>query len=223
MRIHMLKYPCLVLDHDDTVVQTMKTMSYPYFLYGLSIFRPGEDISFTDYVRDCHHYGFVELCRKRYGYTDQELTQEHDMWMEYVLSHTPDPYPGISDVLRRQKEEGGLICVVSHSREDNILRDYRAHFGFDPDAIYGFERPEEQRKPNPYPLQDIMKRFGLSADEILVVDDMKLSCKMAAPLGIRVAYAGWNGLDVPEVDEEMASICDFHFKTVSAFEEFLFG
>ena len=223
MRIHMLKYPCLVLDHDDTVVQTMKTMSYPYFLYGLSIFRPGEDISFTDYVRDCHHYGFVELCRKRYGYTDQELTQEHDMWMEYVLSHTPDPYPGISDVLRRQKEEGGLICVVSHSREDNILRDYRAHFGFDPDAIYGFERPEEQRKPNPYPLQDIMRRFDLSTDEILVVDDMKLSCKMAAPLGIKVAYAGWNGLGVPEVDEEMASICDFHFKTVSAFEEFLFG
>jgi len=219
----MLKYPCLVLDHDDTVVQTMKTMSYPYFLYGLSIFRPGEDISFTDYVRDCHHYGFVELCRMRYGYTDEELAKEHDMWMEYVLSHTPDPYPGIGSVLHRQKEAGGLVCVVSHSREDNILRDYRAHFGFDPDAIYGFERPEEQRKPNPYPLQDIMRRFDLSTDEILVVDDMKLSCKMAAPLGIKVAYAGWNGLGVPEVDEEMASICDFHFKTVSAFEEFLFG
>lgn len=218
----MLKYPCLVLDHDDTVVQSMKTMSYPYFLYGLSIFRPGEDISFADYVRDCHHYGFVELCRMRYSYTDEELAQEHDMWMEYVLSHTPDPYPGIGDVLHRQKEEGGLICVVSHSREDNILRDYRAHFGFDPDAIYGFERPEEQRKPNPYPLQDIMKRFNLSVDDILVVDDMKLSCKMAAPLGIKVAYAGWNGLDVPEVDAEMSSICDFHFKNIADFEEFLF-
>ncbi len=219
----MLKYPCLVLDHDDTVVQTMKTMSYPYFLYGLNIFRPGEDISFADYVRDCHHYGFVELCRMRYSYTDEELAQEHDMWMEYVLSHTPDPYPGIGDVLHRQKEEGGLICVVSHSREDNILRDYRAHFDIDPDAIYGFERPENQRKPNPYPLQDIMKRFGLSADEILVVDDMKLSCKMAAPLGVKVAYAGWNGLGVPEIDEEMISICDFHFDTIAAFEDFLFG
>ena len=184
----MLKYPCLVLDHDDTVVQSMKTMSYPFFLYGLNIFRPGQTISFADYVRDCHHYGFVELCRKRYGYTDQELTQEHDMWMEYVLSHTPDPYPGIGSVLHRQKEAGGLVCVVSHSREDNILRDYRAHFGFDPDAIYGFERPEEQRKPNPYPLQDIMKRFNLSVDDILVVDDMKLSCKMAAPLGIKLRF-----------------------------------
>lgn len=218
----MLKYPCLVLDHDDTVVQTMKTMSYPFFLYGLNIFRPGETISFADYVRDCHHYGFVELCRLRYGYTQEELDREHEMWMEYVLSHTPAPYPGIDAVLHRQKEEGGLICVVSHSRKDNILRDYRTHFGFDPDAVYGFELPEGQRKPNPFPLQDIMKRFNLSADKILVVDDMKLSCKMASPLGIKVAYSGWNGLGVPEVQREMSAICDFQFDTVAAFEKFLF-
>ena len=218
----MLKYPCLVLDHDDTVVQSMKTMSYPFFLYGLNIFRPGDTISFADYVWDCHHYGFVELCRLRYGYTQEELAQEHDMWMEYVLSHTPDPYPGIDAVLHRQKEEGGLVCVVSHSRKENILRDYRAHFGFDPDAIYGFELPEHQRKPNPYPLQDIMERFQLSADDILVVDDMKLSCKMAAPFGIKVAYSGWNGLHVPEVDAEMSAICDFTFDTIAAFEDFLF-
>lgn len=218
----MLKYPCLVLDHDDTVVQSMKTMSYPFFLYGLNIFRPGQTMSFADYVRDCHDYGFIELCRLRFGYTQEELDREHDMWMEYVLSHTPDPYPGIEAILRRQREKGGLICVVSHSRKDNILRDYRTHFGFDPDAIYGFELPEQQRKPNPYPLQDIMKRFGLSANEILVVDDMKLSCKMAAPLGIKVAYSGWNGLEVPEVAEEMTALCDFRFDTIADFEKFLF-
>ncbi len=218
----MLKYKCLVLDHDDTVVQSMKTMSYPYFLYGLNIFRPGQTISFRDYVSDCHHLGFVELCRVRYGYTDEELSREHDMWMDYVLSHTPDPYPGIADILRRQKENGGLVCVVSHSRKDNILRDYRAHFGFDPDVIYGCELPEEHRKPNPYPLEDIMKRFHLTADQLLVVDDMKLSCKMAAPLGVKVAYAGWNGLGVEEIDNEMKAICDFSFDSTKELEKFLF-
>lgn len=218
----MLKFKCLVLDHDDTVVQSMKTMSYPFFLYGLNIFRPGQTISFADYVSDCHHYGFVDLCRMRFRYTEEELSREHDMWMDYVLSHTPDPYPGIANVIRRQKEEGGLVCVVSHSRIDNILRDYRAHIGFDPDAIYGCELPEEQRKPNPYPLQDIMKRYALSPEDLLVVDDMKLSCKMASPLGVKVAYAGWNGLNVPEVDKEMTAICDYTFPTVEAFSCFLF-
>ncbi len=218
----MLKYKCLVLDHDDTVVQSMKTMSYPFFLYGLNIFRPGQTISFEEYVRDCHHYGFVELCRMRFGYTEEELSREHDMWMDYVLSHTPDPYPGICEVIRQQKEAGGLVCVVSHSRIDNILRDYRAHIGFDPDRIYGCELPEEQRKPNPYPLQDIMARYHLSPEDLLVVDDMKLSCKMAAPLGVKVAYAGWNGLNVPEVDEEMSSLCDYAFSTVEELSRFLF-
>ncbi len=218
----MLKYKCLVLDHDDTVVQSMKTMSYPFFLYGLNIFRPGQTISFEDYVRDCNQYGFVELCRMRYGYTDEELSREHDMWMDYVLSHTPDPYPGIHEVIHRQKAEGGLVCVVSHSKKDNILRDYQAHIGFEPDRIYGYELPEDQRKPHPYPLQDIMKRYDLLPSDLLVVDDMKLSCKMAEPLGVEVAYAGWNGLNVPAVDKEMIDLCNYNFPTIEAFSRFLF-
>lgn len=218
----MLKYPCLVLDHDDTVVQSMKTLSYPFFLYVLEVFRPGQSMSFSDYVRDCHHYGFADLCRLRFGFTEEELSKEHTMWMEYVLQNTPAPYPDICDILTKYKEAGGLICVVSHSSKENILRDYRAHFNFLPDAIYGWELPEAQRKPSTYPLQDIMNRFHLSEEQILVVDDMKLACKMAAPLGIPVAYAGWNGLEVPEVDAEMSRLCEFSFYTTQEFEEFLF-
>lgn len=218
----MLKYRCLVLDHDDTVVQSMKTLSYPFFLYVLGIFRPGKTMSFSDYVRDCHHYGFAELCRLRFGFSEEELAKEHEMWMSYVLSHTPAPYPGIERIIRRQKDEGGLICVVSHSSQKNILRDYDAHFGIRPDAIYGWERPENERKPNLFPLLDIMTRYGLKPDEILVVDDMKLACKMAQPLGVKVVYAGWSGMGVPEIDEEMCALCDMCFDSIQKFEEFLF-
>lgn len=218
----MLKYRCLVLDHDDTVVQSMKTLSYPFFLYVLQVLRPGQTMTFSDYVRDCHHYGFAELCRLRFGFTEEELAKEHEMWMGYVLSHTPDPYPGIKNILLRQKAEGGLICVVSHSSEKNILRDYDTHFGFQPDGIYGWELPEKQRKPHPYPLLDIMQRYDLTPNELLVVDDMKLACKMALPLGVKVAYAGWSGMGIPEIDEEMTSLCDYSFDTTAKFEDFLF-
>ena len=125
------------------------------------------------------------------------------MWMDYIMTHTPDPYPGIEEIIRRQKAEGGSVCVVSHSHADNIRRDYRTHFDMEPDAIYGWELPPEQRKPNSYPLRDIMARYDLKPEEILVVDDMKLACRMANPLGIKVAYAGWNGLGIPEIEEEM--------------------
>lgn len=218
----MLKFHCLVLDHDDTVVQSMKTLSYPFFCYVLSLFRPGQTMSEQDYIRACHDLGFAELCREHFGFTEAELGKEHLLWMDYILQHTPDPYPGIDDILRRQKKEGGLVCVVSHSSAENILRDYRAHFSIMPDAVYGWELPEEQRKPHPFPLTDIMEKFHLQPRDILVVDDMKLACKMAKPLGIQVAYAGWGDMGVPEIEQEMNCLCDYSFSTVTEFQQFLF-
>lgn len=219
----MLKYKCLVLDHDDTVVQSMKTLSYPFWCLELEQFRPGVTMSLEDYILECHRVGFADMCRERFHFTEEELKTEHKQWMEYILQNIPDPYPGIDRIIRRQKEEGGLICVVSHSHADNILRDYRTHFAAEPDAIYGWELEPHQRKPNPWPLEDIMKRFHLTAEEILVVDDMKLACQMAAPLGVQVAYAGWSGMGVESLSAEMEKICDYSFGTTQDFEEFLFA
>lgn len=218
----MLKFPCLVLDHDDTVVQTEKTLGYPYFCYILNEFRHGQTISFHDYVHDCHELGFADMCRKRWQFTEQEQKEEYLGWMEYVMTHIPEVFPGIGDVIRRQKEAGGLVCVVSHSSEQNISRDYAHHFGITPDAIYGWDLPEDQRKPNPYPLLDIMERYQLSPKDILVVDDMKLAWKMADPLGVPIAFAAWGKEEFPELSEEMRQLCDFSFQTPAELEEFLF-
>ena len=218
----MLKYRCLVLDHDDTVVQSMKTLSYPFWCMELELFRPGVTQSLEDYILECHNRGFAGLCRDCFHFTDEELKKEHGMWMDYIMTHIPAPYPGIERIIKRQKEEGGLVCVVSHSHADNILRDYRTHFGLAPDAIYGWELPPHQRKPNPYPMEDIMKRYSLKPEEILVVDDMKLACQMAAPFGIDVAYSGWNGLGISDIDEEMKSLCTYSFDTTEKLYNFLF-
>ena len=218
----MLKYRCLVLDHDDTVVQTMRTLSYPFWCLELEQFRPGTTMTLEDYILKCYQYGFADMCRVCCGFTDEELALEHKQWMEYIMNNIPAPFPGIGNIIRRQKEAGGLICVVSHSSFDNISRDYRVHFGIQPDAIYGWERPPRERKPNPWPLEDIMRRFDLTPQEILVVDDMKLACQMAHPLGVAVAYAGWDDMGVPELRREMQKLCAFSFDSTESLEKFLF-
>ena len=218
----MLKYKCLVLDHDDTVVQTMKTLSYPFWCMELEQFRPGTTMSLSEYALECHRLGFADMCRDVFHFTEDELKQEHDQWMEYIMQHIPAPFPGIERIIRRQKELGGILCVVSHSHSENISRDYAAHFGIQPDAIYGWERPQHERKPNPWPLEDIMKKFNLRPEEILVVDDMQLACQMADPLNINVAFAGWDDIGVPELREEMKRRCAFTFDSVEALENFLF-
>lgn len=218
----MLKYRYLVLDHDDTVVQSEKTVNFPYFVHILNKFRPGATITMEEYAHGCFHIGFAEMCRERYGFTDQELVEEYEGWKEYIRNHIPAPFPGIERVIHRQKELGGKICVVSHSCQENITRDYLTHFGILPDDIFGWDLPEELRKPSSYPLEQIMKKYCCQPDELLVVDDMKLAHQMASPLGVSVAFAGWGRAEFPELSKQMKEICNFSFDSPEQLEHFLF-
>lgn len=217
-----MRYRCLVMDHDDTVVQSEQTINYPYFTYILDQFRPGTTITLQEYTDGCYNEGFSEMCRRRYNFTEQELIDEYHGWQGYILDHIPDPYPGIERILHRQKEEGGILCVVSHSCNQNITRDYTHHFGMLPDDIYGWDLPEALRKPSPYPIQDIMKRYGLKPEEILVVDDMKPGYQMASAAGVPIAFAAWSRQDHPTILKEMSSLCDFTFHSPQDLEKFLF-
>ena len=218
----MLRYPCLVLDHDDTVVQSEKTVNFPYFQYILNEFRPGTEITSQEYAEGCFHLGFAEMCRKRYGFTEQELLDEFESWKVYIRDHIPAPFPGIDRVIHRQKALGGKICVVSHSCEENITRDYQTHFGVLPDDIYGWDLPEALRKPSPYALQQIMNKYGFRPEEMLVVDDMKLACGMASQVNVSVAFAAWGRLDCPELTGQMRALCGFSFDSPAQLEHFLF-
>ena len=218
----MLRYPCLVLDHDDTVVQSEATINYPYFCYILDAFRPGTRITLEEYVTGCYHQGFAQMCRSRYSFTDEELVKEYAGWQNYIRDHIPMPFPGIKTVIQRQKEMGGKVCVVSHSARENISRDYEVHFGIQPDMIFGWDDPEEQRKPNPWPLQQIQKTYGLQASQLLVVDDMKPAWEMARKQQVPIAYAAWARDSQLEVSKEMKKLCDFSFSSPQALENFLF-
>ena len=156
----MLKYPCLVLDHDDTVVQSEATVNYPFFVEFLKEYRPGMTITQHEYISGCFQPGYIEMCRQRFGFTEEELLIEYNGWKEYIRSHVPDPYPGIARIIRRQKAEDGILCVVSQSAQENILRDYRMHFGLEPDEIFSWDLEPEHRKPNSWALEQIMAKYG---------------------------------------------------------------
>ena len=218
----MLKYPCLVLDHDDTVVQSETTINYPFFCYILDQFRPGQTITQEEYTNGCFSPGFVQMCRERYQFTDQELKDEYQQWMNFVMSHTPDPFPGIRELIHRYKQAGGILCVVSHSSIINITRDYQTHFGILPDDIYGWDLPENQRKPSTYPLEQIMKKYNLRPDQLLVVDDLKPAWVMCKNAGVPIAFAAWSKKNCPAILNEMTELCDFTFYSPEELEALLF-
>ena len=220
----MLKYPCLVLDHDDTVVASEESVNYPCFLLLMEHFRPGmQQMDHDTFTRWCFDPGFAGLLREYYHFTEQEMKDEFQMWLDYVKTHIPSAYPGIREIILEQKRRGGRVCVVSHSGRANILRDYREHFGIEPDMIFSWEDPEPQRKPSTYPLKKIMETYRLSPAELLVVDDLKPGCDMAKNAGVEIAYAGWGRKNVPQIGVLMRQWCDYAFDTTEELREFLFG
>ncbi|MCR5843035.1 MAG: HAD hydrolase-like protein, partial [Oscillospiraceae bacterium] len=82
-----------------------------------------------------------------------------------------------------------------------------------PDAVYGWERPEQERKPNPFPLEDIMRRFDLKPGELLMIDDLKPGYDMACAAGTDFAAVGW-AYNIPEIESFMRQSCPRYFKKV---------
>lgn len=218
----MLKYPCLVLDHDDTVVQSEATVNYPFFVDFLKDYRPGMTITQHEYISGCYEPGYIPMCRERFHFSDEELSIEYNAWKEHIRSHIPAAYPGIDRIVHRQKQEGGIICVVSQSAQENILRDYRTHFGIEPDEIFGWDLLPEQRKPNPYALHQTMAKYGFSPADLLIIDDMKPAVEMARRGGVPIAFAGWGRKAFPNICTEMENLCDFSFYSTESLYNFLF-
>ena len=215
-----MKYKCLVFDHDDTVVNSTATIHHPCFQLFLDTHFPGRSCSLEHYFLKNFSPGFLEMCRGEYGMDEATLAEEGRFWLRYVESHVPRAYGGIREIMERQKAAGGLVTVVSHSHITNILRDWAANSLPVPDAVYGWERPENERKPSVFPLEDIMRCFRLEPKDLLVIDDLKPGYDMACAAQADFAAAGWAN-DIGEIERFMRSNCANYFKTVEELDAFL--
>lgn len=216
-----MRYRCLILDHDDTVVKSTPEIHYPSFLEALKTLRPEfQSLSLEEFVSYCFNPGFSELCKDVLKFNKDEQEYQYKVWKSFTEKKHPEFYPGFSELIEEYKKLGGIICVVSHSESVQIMRDYIIHCNLTPDLIFGWELEEHQRKPNPYPVIEIMKNFNLSNNEILVLDDLKPGLDMARSCNVSFAAAGWSHI-VPEIENYMRKNSDFYFSTVDAFKEFI--
>ena len=215
-----MKYRCLIFDHDDTVVNSTATIHFPCWVEYLKIYRPGMRQTLEDYFIKNFSPGFLEMARGEFGMSEEEIQGEVEFWKNYVRSHIPEAYPGIREIMLRHRAEGGIIAVISHSMRENIMRDYAANGLPEPDIIYGWEQPEERRKPHPWPVEQVMRELGLKREELLMIDDLKPGYDMAAAAGIDFAAAGWAN-DIEEIENFMRSNSQYYFKKVEDLDTFL--
>lgn len=213
---------CLVLDYDDTVVNSTAAINWPSFERALAVLRPGVKWTLEDYFRYNFSPGFLPAVREMLHFTDEELELELQMWREDVnRAPVPQAFAGIRELLEQFRAAGGHICVVSHSHRADILHSFAANGLPEPELVFGWEQPPDCRKPAPWPLQEIMRTFALQPADLVVVDDLKPGFEMACSCGVDFLAAGW-GYEIPEITEAWQALGVPLLRHVADLQAYLF-
>ena len=219
-----LQYRCIVLDHDDTSVQSTATIHHPAHREVMRTIRPDQEpVDLDTWFLKNFDPGIMGYLSGELGFTEDELRLEYEIWRRHTTATDPPFFPGFLPLVAEYRRRGGIVAVVSHSEEDIIRRHYAANTDvpeFMPDMIFGWTYDESKRKPSPWPVEQIMERHGLSGSEILILDDLKPGMLMAEAAGADFAAAGW-GHDISVIRDFMQARSVAYFHTVDEFGKFL--
>ena len=218
-----MKYKCLVLDHDDTVVDSTQSIHFPCFLSFLRKYRKTLVDRYTveGFLEKNFIPGIIPFFKEEIGLSDEELILEEEYWREYVKGHIPKVYDGIREIISSFISKGGIVAISSHSFRHYIERDYKENNLPLPSDIFGWELDRDKRKPSTYAIDTLIKKYSLTRDEILVVDDLKTGFDMARAAGVDFAAAGW-AYNVPLIESFMREHCDFYLENVNELYKLLF-
>ena len=218
-----MKYKCLILDHDDTVVNSTATIHYPSFIAYLEVARKDRvgDYTLEDFMRKNFNPGILSLFKDELSISDEELDEEQLFWERFVNTVIPTAYGGLREILERFVSLGGIIAVSSHSMSKFIYRDYEHNRLPVPNEVYGWDMPKEKRKPSTYAVDCLIEKYGFDKSEILMVDDLKPGFDMSRAAGITFCAAGW-AYTVPEIETFMRAHSDYYLSSVKELEDLLF-
>ena len=102
-----MRYPCLVVDHDDTVVNSTATVHYPCFVEYTGIYHPEVHYTLEEYIKYNFDPGVVAFFCDIIGMSRAETEREQIYWNDYVQHHVPQAYDGMLPWLLAL-----LLCVL---------------------------------------------------------------------------------------------------------------
>ncbi len=187
-----LKKKCLILDHDDTLINSQETIHYPIFLETLRLLRPDEpEISFEDFVLLTNEYGFEGFIKNIYSFSEEEIAIEVSMWREKVNLKQAKPFEDVQRLVCDYFDHGGIVIVYSYSEAFMIEKDYDRLFGRLPHGIIGYDVPPHERKPARSGILKTIAQFDLSVKDCLLIDDMPMMIETAKRTNMDMVGACW--------------------------------
>lgn len=109
-----MRYRCLILDHDDTAVDSTGFIHYPSFIAALKELRPEQaDMSLETFIGYCFKPGFTKLCTDIMQFSPAEQRRQQEIWRQYNQARHAEFFSSFPELVQRFKKAGGLITVVT--------------------------------------------------------------------------------------------------------------
>ena len=166
----------------DSVIYSIRCFNLLFEYYGLPTYD--KDLSDLDYD------DFREFLRNNIDFSDQGVL---DKFVEIYASVPEDSeaYEGIHEVLETLLNNGRTLAICSNREEENIKDDVMRVF---PEIIFKYISGYRQGipdKPDPYRLNEIVEKEGISKDEVIYFGDKDVDILAAENAGIDMVVVKW--------------------------------
>jgi len=198
-----------IFDMDGTLVNTIDTISH---FANTALNKFGYDSIPTDTYKVLVGNGSDILVQRMLKTLGKESDDHRELHSYYVDIYDKDfmyltaPYDGIIDMLKELKRMGVSVAVLSN-KDDQTAKKVANELFEDGliDLCLG-ARPGVPLKPEPDAVFEIMKHFGVSADECLYIGDTGTDMKTAKNAGIYAVGVLWGFRSEEEIRENGADV-----------------
>ncbi len=199
-----LRYRCILIDHDDTAVDSTAAIHYPAHVEALRVLRPGRTPPSSEewILRNFHGIMDYLVNEPRADAGGARAGVRHLAQLDNLARSAL--LPRLSPAARRLPRGGREIAVVSHSEADVIASHYRAPRAprCGPTSSSGGSNDERSASRARGRSGRPCGSFDCDPADALIVDDLKPGVLMSREAGVAFAAAGW-GHRIPEIETYM--------------------
>lgn len=121
----------------------------------------------------------------------EKAYEEYKRVFEEYCMYQVTPYEGIRELLVALRERGILAAVLSNKPHERTLNVIHTLFGKDCFSVVLGQQDGIARKPSPEGVFHILKKWGLSAEDILYLGDTGTDMKTGKSAGAYTVGALW--------------------------------
>ena len=196
----------IIFDLDGTLVDTLDDLTDSMNAALMQLGRPvrSQDECRAMIGHGLHKFAEGALGAEHVQLADALMTRMVDYYKDHCLLKTT-VYPGVEEAIETLLGRGVRLAVLTNKNQASAEVITRHYFGDAFDPIVG-AADGRKVKPDPQTTLDIIKDWGLAADEVLFVGDSEADVQTAINAGVRCLACQWGFRSKDQLVEAGAEI-----------------